>query len=127
VLDVHADIGEVNYVSEGFEINYGKEGKAHVDKLVNATGSPSHLEAMDCDLTANLLKRKLIQAYPSGGILVNELTLEAINPAKIPGIYGTGHLLNGMLLDVNAVWYNVKSIASLCRDVIFKARYGESS
>jgi uncharacterized NAD(P)/FAD-binding protein YdhS len=127
VLEVHANIGEVRHVDNGFAINYGEGNQTHVDKLVNATGSPSHLEAMDCQLTANLLNKKLIQAYPSGGILVNELTLEAINPKKIPGIYGTGHLLNGMLLDVNAVWYNVRSIASLCRDVIFKARYGESS
>ncbi|MBS9523490.1 FAD/NAD(P)-binding protein [Litoribacter ruber] len=126
VLTVHAEIGDINPHENSFEVEFGEKGKKTVDNLINATGSPSQVEDMDCTLTENLLKKQLIHPYPSGGILVNELTLEAINKSKVCGIYGTGHLLNGMMLDVNAVWYNVRSIAALCQDILFKARYGEN-
>lgn len=126
-LNVFADVGEVNHNDDSFTINYGNGGHQQVDKLINATGSPSKLEAMDCILTSNMIKKGLIKPYGGGGALINELTMEVLNPKSINGIYATGHMVNGMLLDVNAVWYNVRSIASLTKDIIFKVRYGEGS
>lgn len=127
MLHVHADVGDIVHKGESFDINFGNKNNIHVDKLINATGSPSKLDAMDCSLTANMVEKKLIQPYEGGGALINELTMEVLNPISIPGIYATGHMVNGMLLDVNAVWYNVRSIASLTKDIIFKVRYGEDS
>jgi len=126
-LNVFADVGDINHRGESFEINYGNGQKENVDKLINATGSPSKLDAMDCSLTSNMVKKGLIKPYEGGGVLINELTMEILNSNSINGIYATGHLVNGMLLDVNAVWYNVRSIASLTKDIIFKVRYGEDS
>ncbi|KEO73654.1 FAD/NAD(P)-binding protein [Anditalea andensis] len=126
-LNVFAEVGEINNDGVGFQVSYGSDNIQNVDKLINATGSPSKLEAMDCTLTSNLVKKGLIRPYEGGGALINELTMESLNSKSINGIYATGHMVNGMLLDVNAVWYNVRSISSLTKDIIFKVRYGEDS
>jgi len=126
-LNVYAEVGDINHKGDLFEIIYENGQKQHVDKLINATGSPSKLEAMDCSLTSNMVKKGLMNPYEGGGALINELTMEVLNSKSIRGIYATGHLVNGMLLDVNAVWYNVRSIASLTKDIIFNVRYGEDS
>jgi len=127
MLNVFADAGDIEHRGVSFNIKYGENKNQSVDKLINATGSPSKLEAMDCSLTSNMVRKGLIRPYEGGGALINELTMEVLNPNSIPGIYATGHMVNGMLLDVNAVWYNVRSIASLTKDIIFKVRYGEGS
>jgi len=126
-LNVFANVGDISHQEDGFDISYGESENQRVDKLINATGSPSKLEAMDCSLTSNMVRKGLIKPYEGGGALINELTMEVLNKKSIPGIYATGHLVNGILLDVNAVWYNVRSIASLTKDIIFKVRYGEGS
>ncbi|HSJ69423.1 MAG TPA: FAD/NAD(P)-binding protein [Anditalea sp.] len=127
VLHVFAEVGDIEHENGSFTISYGNGEIQNVDKLINATGSPSKLEAMDCNLTSNMIKKGLIKPYEGGGALINELTMEVLNPKSINGIYATGHMVNGMMLDVNAVWYNVRSIASLTKDIIFKVRYGEGS
>jgi uncharacterized NAD(P)/FAD-binding protein YdhS len=126
-LKVLADVGDIDHKGDSFDIKYGENNHLSVDKLINATGSPSKLEAMDCTLTSNMVRKGLIKPYEGGGALINELTMEVLNSKSVPGIYATGHMVNGMLLDVNAVWYNVRSIASLTKDIIFKVRYGEGS
>jgi len=74
-----------------------------------------------------MVRKGLIDPYEGGGALINELTMEVLNSKSISGIYATGHMVNGMLLDVNAVWYNVRSISSLTKDIMFKVRYGKDS
>jgi uncharacterized NAD(P)/FAD-binding protein YdhS len=95
-----------------------------LDKLINATGSPSHLEEMGCPLVDRLLEKRYLRPYPAGGALIDALTMQTISPKGGEGIYAMGHLVNGMLLGVNSVWYNVRTAATLCQHLISKIKYG---
>jgi len=99
------------------------QGKNYeVDKLINATGSAAGLEEMDSLLISNLLKREYLAPYPLGGALINTRSLQTISKKGGDNIYAVGHLANGMLMDVNAVWFNVKTIAKVAQELIFKVR-----
>ncbi|WP_037321597.1 FAD/NAD(P)-binding protein [Salegentibacter sp. Hel_I_6] len=111
-----------NEAEKIFEIKTNEEKTYKVDKLINATGSATALEAMDSKLISNLIKREYLSAYPLGGAVINARTLQAISPKGGENIYAVGHLANGMLMDVNAVWYNVKTIAKVAQELIFKVR-----
>ena len=103
-----------------FEISTGKDGVFKIDKLVNATGSAGKLEQMDNILIQNLLKRDYLKPHPIGGTVINPHTMQCISENGGSHIYAVGHLVNGMLMDVNAVWFNVKTIARLASEIIFK-------
>src|SRR5690606_34393279 len=95
-----------------------------VDKLINATGIPSYLSEMGCTLVDNLLQKKHLSPYSVGGACIDELTMQAISPKGGEGIYVLGHLANGILLDVNAVWFNVRTAAILCEHLLSQIRNG---
>ncbi|MDN3594069.1 FAD/NAD(P)-binding protein [Zunongwangia endophytica] len=103
-----------------FKIATGKDGVFEVDKLVNATGSAGRLEEMDNVLVQNLLEKKYLKPHPIGGAVINTHTMQCMSEADGDHIYGVGHLVNGMLMDVNAVWFNVRTIARLASEIIFK-------
>lgn len=128
-LRVFPGLKEVGFNNKGHDFSLTLEGldDQKVDKLINATGSSSHLGKMECRLLDSLLEKKYLSAYPVGGTLINELTMQAISPKGGEGIYALGHLVNGIMLDVNAVWFNVRTVAALTRDILFKIRYGSFS
>ncbi|MFC4870746.1 FAD/NAD(P)-binding protein [Negadavirga shengliensis] len=112
------------------EVKYnGREGKFsircadreyQVDLLINATGSPSKLEEMNTELVGNILKKDIIKPYPAGGAVVNERTMQLMAKNAGDGLFALGHLVNGQLMDVNAIWFNVKTVKLLSQEVIFK-------
>lgn len=128
-LKVFPGLEEVEFDKEHRVFRMKLEGSApkQVDKLINATGSPPHLEAMGCDLIDRLLEKKYLVPYPAGGTLIDELTMQAVSTKGGEGIYALGHLVNGMLLDVNAVWYNVRTAATLCTHLLSKIKNGHIS
>ncbi|AWW30714.1 hypothetical protein DN752_11575 [Echinicola strongylocentroti] len=121
-LDVCAMMGgdAVSYEKPAFNIKTSEEKVMAVDFLVNATGSSSALDQMESPLIHRLLERQFIQPYEVGGAIINERTMQVISPKGGGGIYAVGHIANGILMDVNAVWYNVKTIGTLARDLIFR-------
>ncbi|HIB37098.1 FAD/NAD(P)-binding protein [Mesonia sp.] len=125
-LEVIGDFKEVNYLEdEGFEIKLNSGDKFKVDKLVNATGTPSEVESMENTLIQDLLQEKLIIPYEVGGIYIDERTMRVVTPQKDLPIYALGHINNGMLLDVNSVWFNVKSSMIAAKDILFKIQMNE--
>lgn len=111
---------EFNDKKRQFGVETSKNGTHYVDRLVNATGSAGKLEEMDNILLENLLNKKYLQPYPLGGAVINPHTMQCISEKGGEHIYGVGHLVNGMLIDVNAMWFNVKTIARLAGELIFK-------
>lgn len=107
-----------------FNMKLEDSAPKQVDKLINATGSPSHLEKMGSPLIDRLLERRYLCPYPAGGALIDRLTMQTISPMGGESIYALGHLTNGMLLDVNAVWYNVRTAATLCEHLLSRIKYG---
>ncbi|MGS2741634.1 FAD/NAD(P)-binding protein [Sinomicrobium sp. M5D2P17] len=103
-----------------FRISTSKNGIHYTDRLVNATGSAGKLEKMDNILLENLLHKKYLQPHPLGGAVINPHTMQCVSEKGGEHIYGVGHLVNGMLMDVNAVWFNVKTTARLAGELIFK-------
>ncbi|AGA77282.1 FAD/NAD(P)-binding protein [Echinicola vietnamensis] len=110
----------VSYQQGTFGIKTSQKERVTVDFLVNATGSSSALAQMESPLIHKLLERNYIQPYEVGGAVLNERTMQVISPKGGEGIYAVGHIANGILMDVNAVWYNVKTIGTLARDIIFR-------
>lgn len=98
-----------------------------VDKLINSTGSSSHLEQMNCTLINNMVKKSYLTSYPIGGAVINDRTMRVVSPQGGEGIYALGHVVNGMLLDVNAVWFNVRTAGIICKDILFNIKDGNFS
>jgi len=96
------------------------EGEEYHEKfLINATGPASAVKDMKSELIANLAKDGLIESEKVGGIKINTQTMQVITNGKsCPDFYALGHLTNGLLLDVNAVWFNVKTIGNLSQHLI---------
>ncbi len=118
---------EFNTKDRSFTLTLDDSSQHIVDKLINATGTSSHLAKMECKLLDNLLKKGYLSSYPVGGALIDELTMQAISPKGGKGIYALGHLVNGVLLDVNAVWYNVRTAANLCEHLLSHIKNGRIS
>src|SRR5690606_14149988 len=126
VLSVYPGLLTVEFESHSgrFLLKLEENENRVVDKLINSTGSSSRLSQMDCKLIDNLLKKKYLTEYPVGGTLINERTMQTISPEGGEGIYALGHIVNGMLLDVNAVWFNVRTAATLTKEILCKIQNG---
>lgn len=122
--------GKLEIVAENEQIEFSKDtnqfiittskGKQYtVNRLVNATGSAAELEGMDNLLIEDLLQKEYLTSHPIGGAVINPHTMQCISKKGGENIYAVGHLVNGTLLDVNAVWFNVKTIARLASEIIF--------
>ncbi|KQS33949.1 FAD/NAD(P)-binding protein [Dyadobacter sp. Leaf189] len=119
-LSVESDLEEVKYIDEkeGFELRFGDQVN-FTKYLINATGPASAVKAMKSDLVKNLAEGKLIEPEPVGGIRMDTQTMQVVTSGKpVPHFYVLGHLCNGLLLDVNAVWFNVRTIGSLSQHIL---------
>ncbi|MCC5920855.1 MAG: FAD/NAD(P)-binding protein [Cyclobacteriaceae bacterium] len=119
----------VEKLDEGFKMHFQEDknqDSQSVDLLINATGSPSQLSLMDDPLIQSMLEKKIVEEYPVGGALVNYRTLQVMAPQSGNGLFATGHLVNGILMDVNAVWFNVRTIETLVEELLFKLRHRDS-
>lgn len=117
-LEVISDLEDVTYDPEqnAFTMEYGKGEKALEHYVINATGPASHVKDMKSELMQNLNAGKVIDPDPVGGIKVNTETMQVVVGDHVnTHLYAVGHITNGVLLDVNAVWFNVKMIGRLCR------------
>ncbi|WP_339922858.1 hypothetical protein [uncultured Cyclobacterium sp.] len=119
-LEVHSPLYKVSYDGDKkkFIFQHGNKKQHEGAYLINATGPANRVENMKSTLLQNLLKSGVIEAHPIGGIYIDADKMEVIsskNPHR--NLYTAGHICNGMLLDVNAVWFNVKSIATLCNHI----------
>jgi uncharacterized NAD(P)/FAD-binding protein YdhS len=108
--------------SKKFLMKHGSSKVIPVDKLINSTGCSSHLEQMNSSLINNMLKKSFLTPYPLGGAVINERTMKLVSPQGGERIYALGHIVNGMLLDVNAVWFNVRTADIICKDILFNIR-----
>ncbi|HEV7382285.1 MAG TPA: FAD/NAD(P)-binding protein, partial [Dyadobacter sp.] len=117
-LSIVADLTSVEFddQSKSFELTFGKNQLANEKYLINATGPAAAVKMMKSELIQNLAKDGLIEADPVGGIRINPDTMQVtLDGDSTQGLYAVGHITNGTLLDVNAVWFNVKMIGTLCR------------
>lgn len=123
LLEVHPFLESVRFdeKNEQFLLDTQK-GKFELRQLINATGPATKLEKMDSKLIENLCKKQLLKDYPIGGTIINPRTMEVLADEAGSQLYAVGHIVNGMLMDVNAVWYNVRTIQRLSHDIILKIR-----
>ncbi|WP_194778043.1 FAD/NAD(P)-binding protein [Pararhodonellum marinum] len=126
-LEVIPFLEKVNFDEETsvFSLQTKDSHTYQVSKLINATGAASQLKDMHSPLVETMVKNKLLTPYPMGGAIINARTMEVQAEKAGNGIYAIGHLVNGVLMDVNAVWYNVKTIESMSHDIILKIRNGD--
>ena len=80
---------------------------------------------MENALIQNLLKRETIIPHEIGGIYIDERTMRVVTPQQDLPLYALGHINNGMLLDVNSVWFNVKTSMIAAKDILFKIQMNE--
>ncbi|MDT0686341.1 FAD/NAD(P)-binding protein [Autumnicola psychrophila] len=111
---------EFSQEEQEFKIETVGDGMHYVKKLINATGTSSSLKGMDSDLIHTLLEKDYLQAYPAGGAVINPRSMQVISKKSGGNIYAVGHLANGLLLDVDAMWFNVRTISRLVSEIIFK-------
>ena len=117
-LKVIPGLDGVEYEAEREEFLLSlKDGESAAEKyIINATGPASSVKMMKSELMQNLAKSGLVEAEAAGGIQINTETMQVISGEETyPNFYAVGHITNGLLLDVNAVWFNVKMIGKLCR------------
>jgi uncharacterized NAD(P)/FAD-binding protein YdhS len=112
---------------EDFKMKIKGADTETVQLLINATGSPGKLDQMESPLLANMVDRGFISAFKAGGAKVNEQTLQLISPKGGNGIFGLGHILNGQLMDVNAVWFNVQSVSKMVKALTSRLLHGDIS
>ncbi|MCF2517500.1 FAD/NAD(P)-binding protein [Dyadobacter sp. CY351] len=102
-----------------FVLIHGDGNESVETFVINATGPASAVKVMKSELMQNLAKDGLIEPEDAGGIKINTETMQVITgKSAYPNFYAVGHITNGLLLDVNAVWYNVKTIGNLSRHLI---------
>ena len=123
------DSGQLHVMSDLENVVYDDKEKAFVlsfqnkeDRfkyVINATGPASAVKDMKSQLVRNLAKSGLVEPEDTGGIKINTQTMQVVREGKsISNFYAIGHLTNGLLLDVNAVWFNVKMIGHLSHHLI---------
>lgn len=124
-LEVKSPLQQVTYAADKqvFGLHYGDDNKDEVQYLINATGPASNIEQMKSTLLQNLLQKGIIEPYQAGGIRMDTETMEVLSSRQaIQNLYAAGHICNGLLLDVNSVWFNVRTIATLCRQITKKIK-----
>ena len=121
-LEVIGQSQDFAYDEENKEFVITTAGGEHrVSHLVNATGTATKLEQMKMPLTDALQEKSLVVAHPSGGVRANRRTLRLTVPDHPDALlYGVGQLLNGELLDTNAVWFNVESVERMVQDIVYE-------
>ncbi|MDT0645517.1 FAD/NAD(P)-binding protein [Zunongwangia sp. F260] len=113
---------EFHQEEQEFKIETAKNGVHYVKKLINATGTSSSLKGMDNDLIHALLEKDYLRSYPAGGAVINPRSMQVISGKAGGNMYAVGHLANGFLLDVDAMWFNVRTISRLVSEIIFKVK-----
>ncbi|MDT0689238.1 FAD/NAD(P)-binding protein [Salegentibacter sp. F188] len=123
-LRVIPEIKIVDYSEEKqmFRIITENKEEFYMHKLVNATGTASKLKGMNNKLIANLVKKEYLKPYPAGGAVINPRTMQLVSKQGGNRMYAVGHILNGMLLDVDAMWFDVRTIGRCVEEIIFKAK-----
>ena len=119
-LEVVAELEDIVYddAQQKFVLSC-KEKSGSAKYLINATGPASAVKDMNSELVQNLAESGLIEPEKTGGIKINTQTMQVIHKEKsLQNLYALGHLANGLLLDSNAVWFNVKTIGTLSHHLI---------
>lgn len=117
-LSVYGQLTEVRCEEGLFRSVVGTEAVT-TEYLINATGPGNRVDDMKSTLITNLSESGIIEPYPAGGIRIDTRTMQVISSLdQTEGIYAIGHLTNGMLIDSNAVWFNIKKIASMVEHII---------
>lgn len=121
-LEIVGDTDDVVYKKNKFVV-MTKSGKKDVDYVINASGPESDVKKIhDQPLIEDLLNKGYIAPHPAGGILANLNTMNVISPTrKRPSpFYVVGHLLSGLQIDVNSLWFNVEQTHLMTDDVLQK-------
>ena len=119
-LNVFANLTDVEYDDESGKFRLIHDDQASTEKyLINATGPASAVKDMKSELMQNLAEAGLVESEKTGGIKIHTETMQVMKKGKTcHNFYALGHITNGLLLDVNAVWFNVKTIGNLSRHLI---------
>ena len=127
-LSVIPDLENVTYDGEKEHFVLTSKKETFTEQfLINATGPAGALKSMKSDFLQNLSKSELIEANKTGGIEINTETMQIVkNGEPYSNFYALGHLTNGLLLDVNAVWFNVKTIGKISHHLINSIKSGST-
>ena len=129
-LTVTAGLEEVTFDEsrKKFRLTYQGGQHAEADYLINATGTAKRLSDMDITLIQKMHHKKYLIPHSAGGIRINRQHMQVISPhLRHDNLYAVGQLASGELLDTNAVWFNVKTVAKLCQDIIYQLDRGNIS
>ena len=129
-LEVKPKLENVSYHQEEkeFLLHYNKGQTDKTKYLINATGTASRVADMKSRLIQNLHKDGIIEPFAAGGIRIDPRNMRVLSSKReTNNLYAVGHLTNGMMLDVNAVWFNVRTIANMCHDISFNICNGHIS
>ena len=100
----------------GFEIISAEGRTVRGGRLIDATGGPSRLEAMESPLLAQLHAARLIEAHPCGGIDIHPLTFECrVGGVADDRLSCLGPLAKGTLFSTNAFAFNARCAAHWSR------------
>jgi uncharacterized NAD(P)/FAD-binding protein YdhS len=119
-LQIHADLTDVQHDAQSGKFILTHNGKTTSQEyLINATGPASAVKDMKSELIRNMSQTGLLESEKAGGIKIHTETMQVIRKGKTcHNLYALGHITNGLLLDVNAVWFNVKTIGNLSRHLL---------
>lgn len=126
-LIVCGGLEDVKYNGSKFVMNCGND-IMETDYAVNATGPGGLVSEMKSKLIENIHASGIIEAYPLGGIKINPQTMQVVSsPHDTNCLYAVGHLTNGMLIDSNAVWFNIRMVATMVTDVVSRLEGGKDN
>lgn len=111
--DVRYDVDSRKFIAEW------RNGNEEVHYLINATGPANTVDEMRSTLIQNLSSSGTIVPHEVGGIVIDPHTMQVVSSSGTAGrLYAVGHICNGLLMDVNAVWFNVKTIGVMIQHVV---------
>lgn len=114
--------------TEKFQLTHEHGQCDAADYLINATGTAMRIKDMDVTMIRNMHHKKYIVPHEAGGICINRQNMRVLSPnLTYDNLYAVGQIANGELLDTNAVWFNVKTIAKMCQDILYQLDRGDIS
>lgn len=108
-LHIHQSMGSPQWKNGKFHVPLRNARVLDATAFVDGTGGSSQLKSIPSRLIQNLLKRRLIESHPCGGMNVDTLTYQCTVAGRaVPGLYNLGPLSKGSLFATNAFWFNAQ-------------------
>ncbi len=93
----------------------------HTPIVINTTGTATRLKDMQELLVEQLVGRGWLRPHPAGGAWADRATCRIDSGGDdAPRLYGMGQLINGVVRDTNAVWFNVGCCARAIDNILHR-------